>query len=207
MEDTVTSEHHFLVVVFESTQWLLKAFIDDSNFFAYSEEPGFEEHQSIAQFKRERDSYAHFRHYKIADGLSKEQIFDLAEKFDCWKNRKDAPYELPVLGILTEYFPDAAFPSISNVNFALAESAMRGLCNIHGCYVLHNDPATRNCLVVSEDRVVWVDFDRSCTPGDPDVTGPIPARSSYWSEFLRVWVLIYNTMLPGKYLGKSTWQW
>lgn len=87
-----------------------------------------------------------------------------------------------------EYFPDAENLSDKNITFALSENAMRGICSIHECYVVHNDIAERNCLVVSDNRVVWVDFDISFTP----VPGRVPKRAYYWLEVDAVWELLYR---------------
>lgn len=76
--------------------------------------------------------------------------------------------------------------------------AMRGLCKIHGCYVLHDDHLVRNCLVVSENRVVWVDFDESRTLGIPrksEADPPLLTRLDFWKEASEVWTKLYHAMV------------
>lgn len=108
-----------------------------------------------------------------------------------------------MLGIVVEYFPNAEPLSQSNITFALAENAMRSMIYIHGCHVMHADidndcdAVFRNCLVTAEGRIVWIDFDRSCTPGSRGVSfghGPT-LRVDFWFEISALWHKLYNVMV------------
>ncbi|KAK7688125.1 hypothetical protein QCA50_008495 [Cerrena zonata] len=190
--------HWNFVVEYESREWLLKAYYDDST---------VEEGEWFERFDAERNAYTHFKQYKHAVGavpacegwveLSMDHIASFRDNPMCRIDTERDPVDFPLVGILIEFFPDAQELSKDNITFALAENAMRGICGIHGCYVLQNDIEDRNCLVVSGDRVVWVDFDVSRTPisGGSRDEGAIP-RVYFWIEFNTAWELFYQKEIP-----------
>ncbi|CAL1714755.1 unnamed protein product [Somion occarium] len=98
-------------------------------------------------------------------------------------------------GLLLEYFADAVPVSISNVTIFLAEKAMMALCQIHAAFIKHNDIARRNCLLLPDGRVIWVDFD-TCLFPDLGVR-----RVDFWEELRIAWQFFYTCLLPNQRIG------
>ena len=154
----------------------------------------------IRRFRQECRAYRYFCRYQNATGsvpdclgwvtLANDQIEHISTKFKIWPRAESRKF--PMHGLLIEYFPNAQILSTANITKELAESAMRGMCRVHQCYVLHNDVAEQNCLVVAENRVVWIDFADSETPYTPENCAVRPCtRRDYWGEFQETWDFIY----------------
>ena len=136
-------------------------------------DPGEPSTLYVDRFEQELDGYAHLQHYGICDkgivprcygwlNLSSQhiqQILALPGISDDTRLMKRVKEP-----VVLEYFPNAAQLTIDNVTEKLADIALRSLYEIHSAYVMHGDPYGRNILVLSDDRVVWVDFNYSRTP-------------------------------------------
>ncbi|KAJ3002929.1 hypothetical protein NUW54_g5583 [Trametes sanguinea] len=79
----------------------------------------------------------------------------------------------------------------------LADITLRGLAEIHSAYVMHCDVHSRNILVAPGNRVVWVDFNCSCTPASPHYYD----RELLQGELALCWSFLYYGLLPDKRVG------
>ena len=131
--------------------------------------------------------------------LSRDQILQLSTEFKCWPQH----FDLDVMGIVIQYFPNSVPLTDSNITFELAEKVMRGLTAIHGCYVIHGDidddekSILRNCLVTEQGQVIWIDFDQSHIPGSPSISSYIGTtkRVDFWLEIASCWRKFYSAMV------------
>lgn len=92
------------------------------------------------------------------------------------------------MGILLEYLPDAATLSTKNITMDIAEAACRRLREIHTAFVLHeNITGGLNVLLLPNNRVVFIDFKRAKTGGDPEFH-----KLDLVREFAWFWGLCYG---------------
>lgn len=170
--------------------------------------PNAEPFVELDRFEQEREAYAHLSHYRVCEKgvvprcygwleLSPQDLTQITSVSNASEEARSlARYAVgPLSALLLEYFPDAVRLTQDIATEELADIAIRGLAEIHSAYVLHGDVFTRNILVSPDNRVIFVDFDRSATP-----SGKLPSRrqdllnelSDLWSKF---YVRLVSTLL------------
>lgn len=151
------------------------------------------------RFRAERDAYAHLLARGVCAAgivpmclgwvkLSPEDVAHISKIPNLSKNaRLLATDRVLPMGILLEYLPDAIRLSTKNITMDIAETALRNLREIHAACVLHGDvTGGRNVLVLPDDRVVFIDFDRAKSGDDPELT-----KLELITEFAWFWGTCY----------------
>ncbi|KAJ3555307.1 hypothetical protein NM688_g2650 [Phlebia brevispora] len=156
------------------------------------------------RFRREKEAYAHLLHSgACAKGIVPHCYgwFDPKER-DFFPNLLDD--RRPPKAILLEYFPEAEQLSVLNITSEIADKALRGLYEIHASYVLHGDINKRNVLVLSNGRVVWIDFDES-TCGTETRCDRRLTRQKLLEELSFAWIIFYPCLMVDKRLEFRNW--
>ncbi|KAI9061101.1 hypothetical protein FKP32DRAFT_1678445 [Trametes sanguinea] len=163
----------------------------------------------VDAFEQELDGYAHLEHYGVVEKgivprcygwltLSPTHIAQILKlpKLSTAAKLMEHTRE-PPRAILLEYIADAQLLTTDNVTHELADITLRSLAEIHSAYVMHGDIHSRNILVAPGNRVVWVDFNNSCTPASPHCYD----RALLLSELAECWGFLYYGLLPDKRVG------
>ncbi|KAI9061099.1 hypothetical protein FKP32DRAFT_1729673 [Trametes sanguinea] len=160
-------------------------------------------------FEQELDGYAHLQHYGVVEKgivprcygwltLSPAHIAHILKLPTLSRAAKSMEHaQEPPRAILLEYIADAQLLTADNVTDELADITLRGLAEIHSAYVMHCDVNSRNILVAPGNRVVWVDFNCSCTPASPHYYD----RELLQRELALCWSFLYYGLLPDKRVG------
>lgn len=99
-------------------------------------------------------------------------------------DKKDLPYQRSAL--LLEYLPDARRAEEIVLTMRLATQALSGLQEIQKALVEHGDCGRqlgRNLLVTSDDRAVWIDFDRAVIYDHLDESGVMSMRNRLFDTY------------------------
>ncbi|PTU23650.1 hypothetical protein P175DRAFT_0505470 [Aspergillus ochraceoroseus IBT 24754] len=72
--------------------------------------------------------------------------------------------------LFLEYIPNLEMIQLHNYTQQRMHNILSGIREIHNALVQHNDPKPRNMMVVGNERVVWIDFDRAETYDEEQIT-------------------------------------
>ncbi|KAJ5153573.1 uncharacterized protein N7482_010051 [Penicillium canariense] len=122
--------------------------------------------RDLNRFRCELDAYHNLHEFGVCDGF--------VPAFHGYIDRIDPSAFHPPLkhfvgdkfqprGILLEYLPGAERLNCENYSEDRFRDAVNGIKEIHGAFVHHHDIYPKNMLVVSGERIVWVDFDVATT--------------------------------------------
>ncbi|KAJ3552277.1 hypothetical protein NM688_g4230 [Phlebia brevispora] len=190
---------------------VMKVFLDADPAEMCHSEPGMLM-MAMVRFRREAEAYSHLLHYGACQKgvvpmcygwteLPFALVDELSERFGDLDEPEIAAYYVaclkdlirPPKAIILEYIEDAEPLSLANVSTKIAATTLRALCDVHACYVKHNDVERRNILVLKDQRVILVDFDAAqCV----SLRRPrYVRRQDFLNELAGGWSLLYADLI------------
>lgn len=131
--------------------------------FHIDEDPGFaHDGRDLSRYRCESQAYQRLQAHGVCSQGRVPKFYGTIEDLDpglfgsqlaAFENDKQKPS-----AILLEYLPEAEPLTKNNIREGFVQLGLDGLEKIHAAGVIHNDPYPDN-VVVSEDRLVWIDFD------------------------------------------------
>ncbi|PWY83805.1 hypothetical protein BO94DRAFT_625381 [Aspergillus sclerotioniger CBS 115572] len=135
--------------------------------FHMDDDPGFSpDGRDLSRYRCESQAYLALSRHGTCDMGIVPQFYGVLENLDpsVFEPNLEAFNEDKVhpCAIILEYLHDASVFTSEPRSVELRQYAKDALNQIHQAGVIHNDPhPTRNLVVASGGRVVWVDFDTS----------------------------------------------
>lgn len=131
-------------------------------------DPGYtRKGRDLNRFRCELNAYHHLYEFGVCDRGIVPAFYGYIDRID--PSAFHPPLEIFVndkfqpRATLLDYLPHAEKLDCSNHSQDLVRYAVNGKREIHSAFVHHRDIYPKNMLVVSGDRIVWIDFDVATT--------------------------------------------